>query len=188
MVFASVESVIQKLREDLGRKKTLISIYIIDYVKPFHILSASGAIWGLIMKKIMNVIKWLWQLPQNLLGFLLTRKYRCKSVRYMNGKPISIYYRSFFRSGISLGDFIVLDYWYYGRGYFQQIVAHEYGHSRQSLILGWLYLPLVVLPSLIGNIWDRLFHKKWSSEQRGKWYYSRYPENWADKLGGVVRD
>ena len=188
MVFASVESVIQKLREDLGRKKTSTSIYTVDYVKPFYILSASGAIWGLIMEKIMNVIKWLWQLPQNLLGFLLTRKYRCKSVRYMNGKPINTYYKSFFRSGISLGDYIILDYWYYGRGYFQQIVAHEYGHSRQSLILGWLYLPLVGLPSLIGNIWDRLFHKKWSSDQREKWYYSRYPENWADKLGGVVRD
>ena len=140
------------------------------------------------MKKIVNIIKWVWQLPQNLIGFLLTRRYQCKSVRYMNGKPINIYYRLFFGSGISLGDYIILDYWYYGRGYFQQIAAHEYGHSRQSLILGWLYLPLVGLPSLIGNIWDRLFHKKWSSDQREKWYYSRYPENWADKLGGVVRD
>jgi hypothetical protein len=56
------------------------------------------------------------------------------------------------------------------------------------LILGWLYLPLVGLPSIIGNIWDRLFHKKWSSDRREKWYYSRYPENWADKLGGVIRD
>lgn len=137
------------------------------------------------MKKI---IKWIWQLPQNLLGFLLSRKYNYKSIRSMNNGWIDVYFKPFFRSGVSLGDYIILDYWYCGKECSRQVVSHEYGHSRQSLILGWLYLPLVGLPSVIGNIWDRLFHKNWTGEQREKWYYSRYPENWADKLGGVVRD
>ena len=141
----------------------------------------------------MNVIKWVWQLPQNLIGFLLTRKYKYKSTRCMNkdvanGKWISVYYKSFFRSGVSLGDYIILDYWYCGKACSTQIIAHEYGHSKQSLILGWFYLLLIGLPSFISNIWDRLFHKKWTIDQREKWYYSRYPENWADKLGGVLRD
>lgn len=140
------------------------------------------------MKNIVNVIKWIWQLPQNLLGFLLSRNYT--STHYCisnNDKWIGVYFKPFFHSGISLGNYVILDYWYCGRAS-RQIIFHEYGHSRQSLILGWLYLPLVGLPSIIGNIWDRLFHKKWSSDRREKWYYSRYPENWADKLGGVVRD
>ena len=137
---------------------------------------------------LMVVFKWLWQLPQNLIGFLLTRKHEYKSGRYIDGRWVDVYYKSFFRSGVSLGDYIILDYWYCGKACSTQAVAHEYGHSKQSLILGWFYLLLVGLPSIIGNAWDRLFHKKWSSDQREKWYYSRYPESWADKLGGVVRD
>ena len=145
------------------------------------------------MKKIMNVIRWVWQLPQNLVGFLFTRKYEYKSVRCLEKtidiRWITVYFKPFFRSGISFGDYIILDYYCYcGKACSRQAVAHEYGHSRQSLILGWLYLPLVGLPSICINIWDRLFHKKWTSDQREKWYYSRYPENWADKLGGVLRD
>ena len=138
--------------------------------------------------KILKVIRWIWQLPQNLIGFLLTREYKYKSERYIDSKWVSVYYKSLFRSGVSLGDYIILDHWYCGRACSTQAVAHEYGHSKQSLILGWFYLPLVGLSSFINNIWDRLFHKKWSSDQREKWYYSRYPENWADKLGGVVRE
>lgn len=140
------------------------------------------------MKKIVKVLRWIWQLPQNLIGFLLTRKYEVKSARYVNDRWVNVYFKPLFRNGISLGDYIILDYYYCGKGLARQIVAHEYGHSRQSLIFGWLYLPLVGLPSIIGNIWDRLFHKNWTRDQREKWYYGRYPENWADKLGGVVRD
>ena len=147
-----------------------------------------GKTWGLIVKKIMSVIRWIWQLPQNLVGFLLTRRYEYLSIRRMGGKWVNVYFKPFFRSGVSLGDYIILDYWYCGKACSRQVVAHEYGHSKQSLILGWLYLPLIGLPSVIGNVWDRLFHKKWTSDQRERWYYSRYPENWADKLGGVVRD
>lgn len=142
------------------------------------------------MKKI---IRWIWQLPQNLIGFLLTRKYNYKSIRrvgkdVVNSKWVDVYFKPFFCSGVSLGDYIILDYYYCGMACSRQVVAHEYGHSRQSLILGWLYLPLIGLPSIITNVWDRLFHKNWTSDQREKWYYGRYPENWADKLGGVIRD
>lgn len=141
------------------------------------------------MTKIcINMIKWVWQLPQNLIGFLLTRKYKVKSVRRVKGKFVNVYFKPLFCSGVSLGDYIILDYWYCGKVYFTQVVAHEYGHSRQSLILGWFYLLLVGLPSIIINVWDHLFHKNWTSDYREKWYYSRYPENWADKLGGIIRD
>ena len=31
----------------------------------------------------------------------------------------------------------------------ERVARHEAGHSRQSLALGWLYLPVIALPSLI---------------------------------------
>ena len=84
-----------------------------------------------------------------------------------------------FNSGISLGSYIIFD----GRIEISETdVLHEYGHQLQSRMLGPLYLLIVGIPSLIGNIYSRIKKKD------EKWYYSRFPENWADRLGGVNRD
>lgn len=64
--------------------------------------------------------------------------------------------------------------------------AHELGHTRQSRTLGWLYLPVVGLPSISRAAYALVFRevtgRQWSH------YYDGYPENWADRLGGVRRD
>jgi hypothetical protein len=52
----------------------------------------------------------------------------------------------------------------------QKVIRHEYGHAMQSACLGWLYLPVIGLPSLlITGI---------SSSLAEKCYF----EKWADKL------
>jgi hypothetical protein len=61
-----------------------------------------------------------------------------------------------------------------------QTEMHELGHCRQSQILGWLYLPVIGLPSLLWAAW-------WN-EGRKRSYYSFYTERWADRLGNVHRD
>ena len=80
------------------------------------------------------------------------------------------------RSGICLGDYIVLK-----RKDNEDGIKHEYGHSIQSRILGPLYLLLIGLPSLLGNIYCSHFHKD------SQWYYRQPWEHWADVLGGVQR-
>jgi hypothetical protein len=64
--------------------------------------------------------------------------------------------------------------------------AHELGHTRQSRMLGWLYLPVVGLPSIsraaYALVYREVTGRQWSH------YYDGYPENWADRLGGVRRD
>lgn len=64
--------------------------------------------------------------------------------------------------------------------------AHEIGHTKQSRLLGWLYLPLVGLPSISRAAYALVFRevtgRPWTR------YYQGYPENWADRLGGVTRD
>ena len=68
-------------------------------------------------------------------------------------------------------------------------LRHEYGHSRQSLYLGPLYLPIIgIYSAVFCNLWDRLLHKKWDGGKRRKWYYSRWTEAWADRLGKVKRN
>jgi len=63
--------------------------------------------------------------------------------------------------------------------------AHELGHCKQSRLLGWLYLPLVGLPSISRAVYALVFRemtgRQWTR------YYEGYPENWADRLGGVIR-
>lgn len=133
-----------------------------------------------------QVLLWIWQLPQNIAGFLLTRK--CYFIGTVGGGiNFNVFYKkNFFGAGVCLGDYIILDYKYLGRKD-RSVQKHEYGHHLQSIKLGWLYLLVVGLPSIVRNIYDRIFHKKWAKEKRMKWYYSSYPEKQADRLGLVER-
>ena len=132
----------------------------------------------------MKVLKWIWQFPQNLVGFLLTRK--PETVKEY--KDVKVYYtHNVFGCGVSLGDFIVLDAQYNDSSIEDITTRHEYGHHRQSIFLGWLYLPVVGLWSAIRNRYDVWFHKDWPVSKREAWYYAGYPENWADKLGEANR-
>ena len=89
-----------------------------------------------------------------------------------------------FDSAISLGNYIFLD----SDGNFSYTtIKHEFGHQKQSLMLGPLYLIIIGLPSIIGNIIDRIKHKQFRRYYDPDFYYKQPWEAWADKLGGVVR-
>jgi hypothetical protein len=88
--------------------------------------------------------------------------------------------------GVSLGWFV-----FWSRGFAPgfasaaQNRAHEHGHSFQSRRYGPLYLGLVGLPSVARVVYSvacyRLTGKSWDG------YYDAWPEDDADRLGGVVR-
>ena len=127
------------------------------------------------INNIKEILLWIWQLPQNLLGLLLLFIYR-QDKEYHRRDGRIFYYTPEMPSGISLGNYIILR-----RADFGDSMNHEFGHSRQSRFLGPLYLIIIGLFSLGGNIYDRIFHKG------SKWYYNLPWEKWADRLGGVVR-
>ncbi len=139
------------------------------------------------MKGIINFFRILWELPQNLLGLILFGVYSagCGSLETPYG-DVRILYSERMRGGISLGRFIILPWKYrkaYGRGSYVELThKHEYGHTRQSLRLGWLYLPVIGLPS-IAWAWAHSAFRRLRSVD----YYSFWTERWADELGGVVR-
>ena len=127
------------------------------------------------MKKFLNIVLWIWQFPQNLLGlfFLLFLKPEF-SIVFRTSK---IYYSTEMRGGISLGHYIFLNDRYWEKDGDSEL--HEYGHGRQSLFLGPLYLFVIGIPSILWATW-------WN-EDRGVSYHSFYTERWADYLGGVNR-
>lgn len=124
------------------------------------------------MKILTSILLYLWQLPQNLAGLLLLlvltgeTRHRLGSIRF--------YFLDSFPGGITLGEYIIV-------GTQQQLtVRHEFGHVRQSRMLGWLYLPVIGLPSLL---WAALGSMVCPFRE----YHWFYTEAWADRLGGVKR-
>lgn len=137
------------------------------------------------MKEIINFLRLLWELPQCLLGFILFQFYgvdcQCMEAPYGD---VRILYTERMRGGISLGRFIILPwkYRYNSSSDVRDTISHEYGHTRQSLYLGWLYLIVIGLPSLLWA-WAHSTFKRLREVD----YYSFYTERWADDIGGVRR-
>ncbi len=130
------------------------------------------------MKVFIALLLYFHQLPQTLLGFVLALIYRGTEKLEEKGKCLVIVRRSVtMRGGISLGQWVFVNQFAGSK-----TVNHELGHCIQSQYLGWFYLLVIGLPSIV---WAMLYdipaiRKRWS-------YYDFYTERWADSLGGVVR-
>lgn len=151
------------------------------------------------MKKILNILFYIWELPQNLLGLLFSYIWKKGlnarqidnikeiEIKYNVKILVSTYYKHKthkllrYISGVSLGRYICIN-----DTNLSLTPSHKAGHSVQSRYFGILYLIIIGIFSAIGNnLFDRLFHKKWSSIERYRWYYNRFPEKWADELSGI---
>lgn len=123
---------------------------------------------------MVKFLLYLWQFPQTLLALVIIALLRLRV-----GKQWE-YVRVFLPEGtstcFSLGEFI-----FAAEHVSETTLRHEAGHSRQSRYLGWLYLLAVGIPSAALFLYRKAFKKD------DDWYHSHYPENWADKLGGVKR-
>lgn len=122
------------------------------------------------------VLLWLWQLPQLILGSIVILLFHNKIIESEEYKTTCMFWVEGCGFGVCLGPIIILD-----TKLHEDSVRHEYGHYRQSMMLGPLYLVVVGLPSLIMNIFAR--YGIIGPDE----YYSRWPEKQADKLGGVKR-
>ena len=121
-----------------------------------------------------------WQLPQSVIGTIVQYVYmHLKGDKVQVGMPlmgshpqylIAVVFSSRMQGGLSLGDTITLPY-----SYSFSTLVHEKGHCLQSLLLGWFYLPIIGLPSILWASWHTLTKSK-------RDYYSFFTERWANKL------
>lgn len=125
------------------------------------------------MRTILRTLLYLWQLPQNLLGLLFVAILRPEAS--LSFGEAEAFFATKMRSAISLGKYIFIET---GKGY-PVVLCHEYGHYKQSQVLGPFYLLIIGLPSLL---WASIYNESWRVS-----YYSFYTEKWADRLGGVIR-
>lgn len=119
-----------------------------------------------------ELLTWIWCFPQMLVGAIVKAIY--------HGRKVDDHYEYDYNGGsISLGKYILLCKSHWND---ETVLKHESGHRKQSYILGWLYLPIIGIPSII---WAGCFKNYRAKNKIG--YYEFYTERWADKLGGVDR-
>lgn len=137
------------------------------------------------MKFLILPFLFIWELPQNLVGLVVYAVLKIRKKIIHTEKEA---HRVFIETpgiGVSLGWLI---FWTPAGNRFTHLTndcrMHEYGHALQSLMLGPLYLMVVGLTSV-----SRVLYSNWYYNKHGRsWehYFSGFPENWADRLGGVV--
>ena len=127
---------------------------------------------------MIQFLTYLWQLPQNILGFLLVVILRAKKQRVLNDPAgVVVFRQKIFKDVVvSLGQYVVLH-----EGSDDVTEKHEVGHSYQSMYYGPFYLIVVGIPSILRNIFARILKKD------AAWYYKGWPEKQADQFGGVKR-
>lgn len=125
-------------------------------------------------ERLKNILLYIWQLPQNLLGLLFLLCIKGEVKHKLDN--IEFYYSDKFPGGISLGKYIIL-----GNKY-KDSIKHEFGHCIQSKKWGWLYLPVIGLSSCI---WAALYGSIIKKTHNG--YYKFWTEKNADILGKVKR-
>ena len=124
------------------------------------------------MRRVLWVLlQCTWCLPQNLVGLVLLACHRGKPGRF-RGALVTLWEH---RGCASVGCFIFMNR---KEAENQRLLVHEYGHTMQSAILGWFYLPVAGLPSVV---WYAL-----PALRKGRDYYSFYTERWADNWGARI--
>ena len=134
-----------------------------------------------ILNILLFIILSLLQLPQIIVGLVFLLIFRNKE-KYTNPhNHVSVWNinsgRVFGTACFSTGPIIVTC-----EGIKEDILLHETGHSKQSIYFGPLFHIVISIPSICRFWYRRIFNKSMD------WYHSGYPENWADKLGGVRTD
>lgn len=124
---------------------------------------------------MMEILKYFWQLPQLIAAFIyywyLMSKDEILDTCTCQGAIVFIKRKSC--GSITLGSHIFLS-----PRATDTTVRHEWGHTRQSLTLGPLYLIVIGIPSII---WAAI-HRAIAPNKPYNWFYT---EAWANKLGGV---
>ena len=127
---------------------------------------------------IIKALLYFWQLPQNILAILLVGK-NGRHSHSIDG--VRIYYTSKIE-GLSCGNVILFNKnapegtW---------LIKHEFGHTIQSRILGWFYLPVIFVPSYMWYLYFSEKERKLGAKLPYSSYYKFYTEKWANNLVGI---
>lgn len=119
----------------------------------------------------------LWGLPQTLLGLCLL-PFHCRKKPFFHRGCLVVEWKG--KGSMSLGGFLFLSKKACQSPEFGSILAHEYGHSLQSMLLGPLYLFVIGIPSFV---WANLPGFVRLRREKNIPYCRLYTETWANLWG-----
>ena len=123
----------------------------------------------------MEILKYIWQLPQTIAAYIYFTYLSNKGeiLDTCTYQDAIVFIKRTSCGSVTLGNHIFLS-----PRATDSTVKHEYGHTRQSLMLGPLYLLVLGIPSII---WAAT-HKKVAPSKPYNWFY---PDVSIDRLGGT---
>ncbi len=122
-----------------------------------------------------TVLQFTWGALQNLAGAVLTLILIKRRHFIYRGSVACEWGRG---ESLSLGMFIFISERAQDK-FRDELCAHEYGHSVQSMLLGPLYLPMIALPSAV---WCMLPACRKHRSEKKLSYYGFFTERWANRI------
>lgn len=125
---------------------------------------------------MMEILKFFWQLLQTIVAliYFLYLRYKDEILDTCTFQGAVVFIKKESYGSVTLGNHIFLS-----PRATDTTIRHEWGHTRQSLLLGPLYLIVIGIPSII---WAAT-HRAIAPNKPYDWFYT---EVWANKLGGVA--
>lgn len=141
--------------------------------------------------------RFTWELPQLFIGYAIAQIRlllgNVDRVDTLDGVTFvtSCHRREHAYTGMSMGCYVQMwlpveiqtDFEHYARHHAGRMLLHEYGHTLDSQLWGWLYLPVIGLPSLVSQ-WlelagflhhrhDNLYAERWANRHADNHFYPR---------------
>lgn len=143
---------------------------------------------------VFGILRHTWEIPQTLIGHALAQVRnvfsRVSRVEYFGGDTFAINENQTYQDGISLGNYLNINLWAtihedFGRHIqHDPLLLHEYGHSIDSRIFGWLYLFVIGIPSLHSAMGKGNHNVYWTEKranQKAKYYAEKQHDiHWQD--------
>jgi hypothetical protein len=137
------------------------------------------------LKLLILPLLFIWELPQILLGIVVFAVINSRQKIIKIEQEAHHFIIETPNIGVSLGWIV---FWTTQGNRFSHLNndcrMHEFGHALQSAILGPLYLIIVGIPSISRVLYSKWYYKKYGYSWKN--YFNGFPENWADRLGGVI--
>lgn len=114
-----------------------------------------------------SFILFIWQIPQYIVAWIIVSILGNLCLGKSNYIDLRLIYFDIFKCPLTLGKYVFCK-----PSVTRRSLRHEYGHYRQSLRLGWLYIIIVIIPFLLGLSLGML-------KRGGQCFYT---ESWADRL------
>ena len=123
---------------------------------------------------IRIILQWTWGILQNIAGLAVFLVNIRKRHYFYKGCVVTEWSNPAMSMG--LGMFVFL-----GKNSVDDddVLAHEYGHTIQSVILGPLFIFVIAFPSLF---WANSHKMEKYRKRKGMSYYRFYPERWANHI------